>query len=150
MAIPTPPHPQTAAATGLVRIWFHLDDVVPLALHAVNSPRQAITAAQLAASAPLLPALIWESGPDGDTLASDGLPGWHDQDGHLQVARAHTWVIPAAAKSNRSEGRGYPPLVSPGQRLPRHRLVPTGRSARCALAQPRCHHPASADQPGPA
>jgi hypothetical protein len=64
----------TPAAEDGGRNWFHLPDVLPLALHAVSTPDLAPTAAPLTAFAPLVPALTWRSGSDGDTLASNGMP----------------------------------------------------------------------------
>lgn len=74
------------------RLWFHLDDVLPIAAHAMACPRHAVTAAQLQAAAPRRPALIWHGDDTHDTLASNGLPGWHDQAGQTHTAHGSTWV----------------------------------------------------------
>jgi hypothetical protein len=93
------------------RLWYHLDEVLPLAVHAVSTPQHAITAAGLLAGAPLLPALIWQAEPDGDTLTSNGLPGWYGRDGREHAARARRWQRPAADCGTTAAGRcGFLPL----------------------------------------
>ncbi|MDG4834836.1 hypothetical protein O7627_36830 [Solwaraspora sp. WMMD1047] len=60
--------------TRPTRLCWHLEDVLPLAEHALDAPERRITRAQaLAGSAPQ-PALIWESEPDNDWLGSNGVP----------------------------------------------------------------------------
>ena len=86
-----PRHDPTADAS---RIWFHLDDVIPLAAHAACTPAHGLTSAQLLARAPLLPALVWRAAADGDRLISNGQPGWFDADGNPHAARGRTWVDP--------------------------------------------------------
>ncbi|WP_430788170.1 hypothetical protein [Actinoplanes sp. G11-F43] len=93
-----PPASDDTAGTGPAdRLWFHLDEVLPLAVHAVSTPRRGITAAGLLAGSPLLPALIWQAEPDGDTLTSNGLPGWYDRKGGEHAAHARRWQRRGAA-----------------------------------------------------
>ena len=99
MAPPNPAAHQPAGddttSTGTTeRLWFHLDDVIPLAVHAASTPSHGLTSAQLLARAPLMPALIWEATRDGDRLTSSGQPGWFDADGNPHTARGRTWVDP--------------------------------------------------------
>ncbi|KUL31422.1 hypothetical protein ADL15_22050 [Actinoplanes awajinensis subsp. mycoplanecinus] len=94
------------------RLWFHLNDVAQLALHAVGTPYLALTAAQLIAFAPLVPALTWQSGPDGDALTSNGLPGWYDENGRQKVARAHAWRTQDTAARVTARRYGYLPLIT--------------------------------------
>jgi hypothetical protein len=72
-------------------LWLRLDDVLPLAEHAVACPTHRITRAQVHAGMPLLPALIWDGSANTDTLSSNGVPVWHDEHGHLHTAAARTW-----------------------------------------------------------
>jgi len=72
---------------AMTRLWFHLDDVLPLAAHAMACTRHAVTSAQVLGVAPLRPALIWHGDDAHDTLASNGLPGWHDHTGQAGSAR---------------------------------------------------------------
>lgn len=101
MAPANPPADQPVgrdfAAAAASRIWFHLDDVIPLAMHAASTPSHGLTSAQLLARAPLMPALVWEATPDGNRLISNGQPGWFDADGNPHAARGRTWVDPRYA-----------------------------------------------------
>lgn len=108
---PPIPH-ETPAARTPGRLWFHLDDVALMALHAVGTPYLALSAAQLTAFAPLAPALTWQRGPDGDTLASNGMPCWYDEYGRPKVARAHTWRTHPTAVRATAPRYGYLPLIS--------------------------------------
>jgi hypothetical protein len=80
------------------RLWFRLDEVVPLATHALTCPSQRITTAQIRAGARLRPALIWTTTDADDTLSSNGLPVWYDEDGHDHTAAAHSWRHPATGR----------------------------------------------------
>ncbi|WP_328463602.1 hypothetical protein OHA21_38370 [Actinoplanes sp. NBC_00393] len=101
-----------STSTGTTgRLWFHLDDVVPLAVHAASTPSCGLTSAQLLARAPLTPALIWEGTSDGDRLTSNGQPGWFDADGKTHAARGRTWVDPEYGTVAAAVGEvGYLPV----------------------------------------
>lgn len=73
------------------RLWFRLDDVLPLAEHAMACTAHRFTGAHARGLAPLRPALIWTGTTAGDALASNGLPGWFGEHGDVHTARARTW-----------------------------------------------------------
>jgi hypothetical protein len=73
------------------RLWFRLDDVLPLAEHAMACFTHRITGAQAAAPAPSRPALIWTSTAVLDVLTSNGVPLWYGERGTTQAAEAHAW-----------------------------------------------------------
>jgi hypothetical protein len=112
MASPIPPQPQTRVIGSPDRLWFPLRDVLLLAVHAMGTPRRSFRAAQPSDPAPSGPALLWQSGADGDTLASNGRPAWYDRDGHPKVARAHRWHTAAARRLAAADRHGYLPLLA--------------------------------------
>jgi hypothetical protein len=73
------------------RLWFRLDDVLPLAEHAMACFTHRITGAQAAALGPSGPALVWTSTAVLDVLTSNGVPLWYGQRGTTQAAEAHAW-----------------------------------------------------------
>ena len=73
------------------RLWWRLDDVLPLAAHALAAPEHRITGQQALAKAATRPALIWDSEPSGDWIGSNGVPFWYDQDGSARRVQARTW-----------------------------------------------------------
>ncbi|QGN49786.1 hypothetical protein GKC29_25140 [Micromonospora sp. WMMC415] len=73
------------------RLWFRLDDVLPLAEHAMACPAHRITGAQARGLAPLAPGLIWTGTSRRDVLVSNGLPGWYSKSGDVHAAEAGTW-----------------------------------------------------------
>jgi hypothetical protein len=73
------------------RLWFRLDDVLPLAEHAMACFTHRITGAQAAALAPSGPALIWSSTAVLDLLTSNGMPLWYGDRGTTHAAEAHAW-----------------------------------------------------------
>nr|MDT0658762.1 hypothetical protein [Micromonospora sp. DSM 115978] len=77
--------------TRPTRLWWHLEDVLPLAEHALAAPERRITRAQALAGSATQPALIWESEPDNDWLGSNGVPIWYAQDGTPHRVPARTW-----------------------------------------------------------
>ncbi len=76
---------------ALTRLWWRLEDVVPLAEHAMACPTQARTTTQSRALAPDGPALTWTSNGGLDLLTSNGLPSWHHPNGAAHHAEASTW-----------------------------------------------------------
>jgi hypothetical protein len=77
--------------TRPTRLWWHLDDVLPIAEHALAAPERRLTRAQALAGSATQPALIWESEPDNDWLGSSGVPIWYQQDGTPHRVHARTW-----------------------------------------------------------
>jgi hypothetical protein len=75
------------------RLWFRLDDVVPLAEHAMHCLSHE-PAAGIADVGPAGPALIWTSTASLDLLTSTGLPTWYGHRGTPHAAEAHTWRDP--------------------------------------------------------
>jgi hypothetical protein len=73
------------------RLWFRLDDVLPIAEHAMACPAHTVTGAQALAQAPTCPALVWTGTPTLDILVSNGAPTWFGQRGTTHAAEAHTW-----------------------------------------------------------
>ena len=84
------------------RVWFRTEEVLPLAEHAMACPSQRITTAQVRASFPLRPALIWTATADEDALSSNGVPAWYGDDGQHHAAPAWT------CKHTTSGRRGSP------------------------------------------
>ncbi|MGK5741499.1 hypothetical protein [Micromonospora sp. URMC 103] len=73
------------------RLWFRLDDVLPLAEHALACPVHRITGAQARGLTPLGAGLIWTGTSTGDVLVSNGLHGWYSEFGDVHTADARTW-----------------------------------------------------------
>lgn len=73
------------------RLWFRLEDVLPLAEHAIACPAHGVTAAQALAGAALRPALVWAGTPLLDVLVSNGVPVWYGERATPHAAEAHTW-----------------------------------------------------------
>ena len=73
------------------RLWWRLDDVLPLAEHALTAPEHRITGQQVLAKAATRPALIWNCEPSGDWISSNGVPIWYDEDGRARRVQARTW-----------------------------------------------------------
>jgi hypothetical protein len=73
------------------RLWFRLDDVLPLAEHAMACTTHRITSAQTLALAPTVPALVWTGSPLMDILVSNGMPAWYGERGTDHAAVAYTW-----------------------------------------------------------
>jgi hypothetical protein len=116
--------------------WFRLTEVQPIAEHAMACPSHRITTAQVLAGAPLQPALIWTatgSGTDNlDTLSSNGVPVWYDEDGQEHAAPTWTWQQRSAAGARGGSvqsgyGTAYLPLDSARNQLPIIDLLRDGR-----------------------
>ncbi|MFJ6199152.1 hypothetical protein [Micromonospora sp. NPDC092111] len=73
------------------RLWFRVEDVLPLAEHALACPTHRLTRAQLMAGEHNTPALtLRHLGADGH-LRSNGLPIWCSRDGDEHVAHGRSW-----------------------------------------------------------
>ncbi|MEV8504515.1 hypothetical protein AB0368_06740 [Actinoplanes sp. NPDC051475] len=75
----------------LTRLWWRLEDVLPLAEHAMVCPTQARTGVRQRAHALEAPALTWSTTGGPDLLTSTGVPSWRRPDGTEHHAEAHTW-----------------------------------------------------------
>lgn len=99
------------------RLWWPLDELLPLARHAVAAPQHMLTRAQVTARAGSAPALIWTSTPGEDRLISNGVPAWHDQYGEAHRVVAETWQHATTgmrgAPRCRDDGDRYLPLLEP-------------------------------------
>ena len=89
------------------RLWFRLDDVLPLAEHAMACTTHRLTTAQALALAPLRPALTWTGSPMMDVLVSNGTPAWYGERGADHAAEAHTWRHPATNRYGTALVNGY-------------------------------------------
>jgi hypothetical protein len=105
------------------RLWFRLDEVLPLAAHAVACTEHHLTKAQVLAGAPTRPALIWHGTATADTLTSNGVPQWYTATGDRHAATSHTWFhqpsgrYGVAGSPGQQERHGYLPLTAlPGER----------------------------------
>jgi hypothetical protein len=89
------------------RLWFRLDDVLPLAEHAMACPAHRITGAQALAGAALRPALVWTGTPVLDVLVSNGVPVWYGERSVTQAAEAHTWRHLTSGRYGTAQRPGY-------------------------------------------
>jgi hypothetical protein len=83
-------------------------------------PSHRLTTAQVRAGFPLHPALIWTAANDEeDTLSSNGIPAWYDEDGQDHAAPAWTWKHRATGRRGGPAPRvdtAYLPLNPPTSR----------------------------------
>ncbi|MCI0689289.1 MAG: hypothetical protein L0Y54_18955, partial [Sporichthyaceae bacterium] len=104
-------------------LWFRLDEVLPLAEHAAVATHYQRTRAQALAGAADGPALTFISDHAGDHLQSNGLPGWHNQNGHPHQVTARRWrrygqhpdgvYHPPSTACAGELAHGYLPLTNP-------------------------------------
>jgi hypothetical protein len=80
------------------RLYFRVEEALPLAEHAMSCPSHALTREQVAAAARLRPALILTATAGGIGLASNGVPSWYDEDGDSHTAPAWTWHHPGSGR----------------------------------------------------
>ncbi|MFG2064046.1 hypothetical protein ACGFIK_21800 [Micromonospora sp. NPDC048871] len=96
------------------RLWFRVDDVLPLAEHAAATAAHSTTRQQYRAGLPDQAALIWYRDADGDWLTSNGVPRWYDADGTEHRALAETWTHTATGATGNprpaDDGHGVLPL----------------------------------------
>ncbi|MGQ5265227.1 hypothetical protein ACTWLT_31190 [Micromonospora sp. ZYX-F-536] len=80
------------------RMWFRVEDVLPLAEHALACPTHRLTRAQVAAGARNGPALTLSRTGTSGVLLSNGIPAWHTAQGEEQAARSTSWYpVPASS-----------------------------------------------------
>jgi hypothetical protein len=96
------------------RLWFRVDEVLPLAEHAAATRAYLRTRQQYRAGVPDQAALIWSHDADGDWLSSNGVPRWYDADGTDHRALAETWTHTATGATGNpipaDDGHGFLPL----------------------------------------
>ncbi|MEV0811351.1 hypothetical protein [Micromonospora sp. NPDC050200] len=109
------------------RLWFRLQDVLPLAEHALVCPTHHLTRAQAAAGERNGPALaLTRTGPRG-VLRSNGVPVWHNHNGDEQAAVGTSWRRVAGSHDEPEENL----YLSLGQAGPsRRRLIDVLRAGR--------------------
>jgi hypothetical protein len=104
------------------RLWFRLDDVLPLAEHAMACPAHRITGAQTLAHAALRPALVWTGTPILDVLVSNGVPVWYGERSTNHTAEAYTWRHINSGRYGTAQRPGYDtaylPLDTAADQLP--------------------------------
>jgi hypothetical protein len=81
------------------RLWWRVDEVLPLAEHAAATPRHITTPQQTHARFSETAALIWTRDTDGDWLSSNGDPEWYDATGRTHRVRAGTWIHTATGST---------------------------------------------------
>jgi hypothetical protein len=96
------------------RLWFRIDDILPLAEHAAATIAHRKTRQQYQAGLPDQAALIWSQDTDGDWLSSNGVPRWCDADGADHRVLAETWAHTATGATGNpvpaDDGHGFLPL----------------------------------------
>ncbi|MFY1673966.1 hypothetical protein ACN27G_29105 [Plantactinospora sp. WMMB334] len=96
------------------RLWWRVEEILPLAEHAAGMPRQRKTRQQDDARWPDVPALVWSRDAAGDWLSSNGVPIWYDRDGTEYRVRAETWTHTATGATGNprpnDDGDGFLPL----------------------------------------
>lgn len=104
-------------------LWFRLDEVLPLAEHAMACVAHHRTTAQFLHGARLGPALIWNSA--AGALGSNGVPGWYGADGRHHTAEAATWQHRATGRSAVSDAGAdlYLPLAARPRSTHRHGML---------------------------
>lgn len=98
------------------RLWFHLDELLPIAEHAMACHHHPPTGAQAAAAGPGGPALILTHTDDGHLATSNGHPRWYDATRTVHAAQARTWRRtgphrPRGAGRLAGQDTGYLPLL---------------------------------------
>ncbi|MEV4465114.1 hypothetical protein AB0J51_15985 [Micromonospora echinofusca] len=78
------------------RLWFRVEDVLPLAEHALACPTHRLTNAQVAAGEHNTPALTLRRAGSEGQLRSNGVPVWHTTHGAEQVAYGGSWRLVGA------------------------------------------------------
>lgn len=96
------------------RLWWRVEEILPLAEHAAATPQQRKTRQQERAGWRDVPALIWSREPDGDWLTSNGVPIWYGVGGTEYRVRAETWPHTATGATGNprpnDDGDGFLPL----------------------------------------
>ncbi|MBM0255849.1 hypothetical protein [Micromonospora sp. 4G55] len=110
------------------RLWFRIEDVLPLAEHALACPTHRLTRAQLAAGERTGPALTLTHTGTRGVLRSNGVPVWHTAQGDEQRAHSTSWHPTAASEQEATQENLYLPLGQAGPR--ERRLIDVLRAGR--------------------
>ncbi|MET7949058.1 hypothetical protein [Micromonospora sp. NPDC005324] len=111
------------------RLWFRIEDVLPLAEHALASPTHRLTAGQIAAGELNGPALSLTRTGERAQIRSNGVPVWYTHDGDEQIAFSASWRrTPAASPDRERVQHLYMPLGS--STAAERRLIDVLRGAR--------------------
>ncbi|WP_406106292.1 hypothetical protein [Micromonospora globbae] len=98
------------------RLWWRVEEILPLAEHAAATPQHRKTRQQIGAGWQDVPALIWSRDTGGDWLSSNGIPAWYDVDGAEHRVRAETWTHTATGAPGNpgptDDGDGFLPLCA--------------------------------------
>ncbi|MFG1892235.1 hypothetical protein ACGFIR_30765 [Micromonospora sp. NPDC049051] len=116
------------------RLWFRVEDVLPLAEHALACPTHRLTKAQVAAGEHNTPALTLRRAGSEGQLRSNGVPVWHTTHGAEQVAYGGSWRLVGARpepdqhwylplRHAYPEGRGLIDVLRAGRALDRNWLA---------------------------
>ncbi|MCX5122000.1 hypothetical protein OG992_33085 [Micromonospora sp. NBC_00362] len=110
------------------QLWFRIEDVLPLAEHALACPSHRLTRAQVAAGEANGPALTLTRTGRVGVLRSNGVPTWHTLEGDEQAAVSTSWRATTARPRDTATEDLYVPLgqAPRGQR----RLIDVLRAAR--------------------
>ncbi|MGQ5261048.1 hypothetical protein ACTWLT_09860 [Micromonospora sp. ZYX-F-536] len=109
------------------RLWFRLEDVLPLAEHALACPTHRLTGAQAAAGGSNGPALTLTYTTGTGVLRSNGIPAWHDAHGEHQSVHSASWR-PTVARTPTPTFSAFLPLRH--QDSNRRRLIDVLRGGR--------------------
>jgi hypothetical protein len=115
------------------RLWFRVEEVLPLAEHALACPSHRLTRSQIVAGVGSGPALILTRAGSHGVLRSNGVPVWHTRRGDEQAAFSTSWRATANRGQQGVEESVYLSLeqAGPGRR----RLIDVLRAGR-DLEQP--------------
>ena len=84
-------------------LWWYLDDVLPLAEHAMACVSHRSTAEEVHAGLPQRSALVWTTTDTAHLLTSNGVPVFCDDTGQPHAAAARTWHHPATGTTGGSD-----------------------------------------------
>ncbi|GAA4574313.1 hypothetical protein GCM10023176_41120 [Micromonospora coerulea] len=110
------------------RLWFRLEDVLPLAEHALACPTHRVTGAQGAAGGSNGPALTLTHTRTSGILRSKGVPVWRDAHGEQQTACSSSWHPTAPCTPTPTVESAFLPLRHRGR--DHRRLIDVLRAGR--------------------
>lgn len=91
----------------ITHAWFRVDEVLPIAEHALACPRKLLATAAVRAGAPRRPARVWRATSTGDVPVSNGAPAWYDERGEEHTAGARMWRHTATGRRHSIAQPGY-------------------------------------------
>jgi hypothetical protein len=110
------------------RYWFRLDDVAPLAGHALSCTEHTTTRAEVLAAANNGPALVLTSTREHATLRSNGNPTWYRNDGGEYLAYATAWRHAPTGRTSHVHLADYSQALLPLTGQVRHLITTAGNS----------------------